>query len=156
MENLTEFERKLAERTPRLRRDVKTEVLRIMNQPAIWLKLRKFHNTVQNNCRQLREFLHQSVMFGICCFFLGAAAMYGVMNYYYGNLNKNLSENSSIKMNQEVVKYELVPMPIAAEFLDDINSPLQLIQKIPKQKIIHLKYPQQESTHYQLLRDLQM
>ncbi|MDR1493604.1 MAG: hypothetical protein LBT05_12905 [Planctomycetaceae bacterium] len=156
MDNFTDFERKLAALIPNLRRDVKSDVLRAIEQPLVLLKLQLFQKALQHRWRRLQASIRQFAVVGICCFFLGAAAMYGVTTYFSSEcFNRNLFENSSIQANQETVRYEIVSPPMTAEFLDDINSPIELMRKIPRQQTVRLPQSEQKSTQYQILRDFQ-
>jgi hypothetical protein len=158
MDDLTDFEKKLAEQIPQLRRNVKDEILTAMNQPIVWLKLQIVQNTFQKTLQyhwQQIQSLQKYVVVGICCFCLGALVMYGVTVCSSENCQHYLCGYDSTQTNGETVRYETILLPITSEFLDDVNGPIEFLRKIPQQKIVRLTSPKQEPTQYQILREFQ-
>ncbi|MDR0610727.1 MAG: hypothetical protein LBG58_11500 [Planctomycetaceae bacterium] len=159
MNDFTDFEKKLAEQIPQLRRNVKNEVLTAMNQPVVRLKLQTFQNTFQKTLqyhRQQIQSMRQYLVVCIGCFFLGAAFMYVMMTYFSENSNRNISENPSTQTNCETVRYETILPPLTAEFLSDVNSPMELLKKMQHQKMVRLTPQERIPTQRQLIREFQM
>jgi hypothetical protein len=160
MNNSTNFEKKLAEQIPQLRRDVKSEILNEMNRPVVLMKLQmyqsKLQKTLRHGCCQIQDLARQYLVVGVCCFFLGAASMFGIMTCTTQNYNTNLSGQDSTQTNKETANYKVIPPPITAEFLDGINSPAGLSQKIMSQNFVYISQPEPPVTRQNIFQNFQM
>jgi hypothetical protein len=159
MNNFTDFEKKLAEQIPQLRRDVKNEVLMSMNQPTRLPKWKIFQNTFQKKLqhhRQQSQMLQQYIAVGLCsfflgitiisCFFLSTAAIDSLTSDAGGNGNRNLFRHTLAQINRETTEYKTTSLLVTIDFLEGVNSPIKLLQKMSYQKSVCDPQPEQTST----------
>ncbi|MDR2172157.1 MAG: hypothetical protein LBP59_18585 [Planctomycetaceae bacterium] len=155
LDNLTDFERELAECVPLLRSDVKDDILRALGLPVILLKLCVFQNVFYKRAEffriKVQILLKQYFAVGLCCFLLGATAMYGVMNYVADYRQQNSYNNAADISNNETTEYEIITPHITNEFIDSINSPINLTKKITQQNVKRIvqQKPNIKITQYQ-------
>jgi hypothetical protein len=123
------FEQKLATYQPRLLRDIKSEIMRpqSMMEHLIALRpLRNFHDP-RSPKSELR--------IGVCCFLLGALAMFVVMTCCFDRVPMG-SRALVADHSPKVKPVQTYTVPLRMQDLDGITSPAALMAQIRQLPVI--------------------